>query len=215
MCLMSYRGGGVFWDVSFAPFGMYFATGNSDGSTCIYRTDHVHPLRILCGHLSDVNVFLFWFSLSLFQKVLFHPNCNYVISSSSYVFYFLVILCSDHSLRLWDVVQGECVRITSTHQTSCLAISPLGNVVACGDIDGVSVFDLSSGKKVKSFTGSASCLSFSNDGNVLFSGSLNNCISTWDMKTDTKSEFFTKNTPIRYVRCTSDNIVVGAGIYSL
>ena len=72
LCLMTYKGVQPFWAVEFSPLGNYFVTGSSDSTACIWRTDHVHPLRILSGHLSDVNC------------VKFHPNCNYVLTGSSY-----------------------------------------------------------------------------------------------------------------------------------
>ena len=46
------------------------------------------PLRILCGHISDVEV-LEW-----------HPNSHYVATGSS-----------DKQVRLWKVETGECVRL--------------------------------------------------------------------------------------------------------
>ena len=42
----------------------------------------------------------------------FHPNCNYVGTGSS-----------DRSLRLWDCVTGNCVRLMTGHKSTVLVIS--------------------------------------------------------------------------------------------
>lgn len=44
------------WDVDFGPYGFYFATASHDKTARLWSCDHVNPLRIFAGHLSDVNV---------------------------------------------------------------------------------------------------------------------------------------------------------------
>lgn len=44
------------WDVCFSPLGYYFATASHDRTARLWSTDHIYPLRIFAGHLSDVNV---------------------------------------------------------------------------------------------------------------------------------------------------------------
>jgi transcription initiation factor TFIID subunit 5 len=80
------------WDVSFSPLGYYFATASHDHTARIFSTDHVFPLRILAGHLSDVDC------------IAWHPNCNYVATGSA-----------DNTIRMWEVNTGECVRIFTGH----------------------------------------------------------------------------------------------------
>lgn len=40
----------------YSPMGFYFVTGSHDRTAQIWSTDQIHPLRILAGHLSDVDV---------------------------------------------------------------------------------------------------------------------------------------------------------------
>lgn len=59
----------------------------------LWATDHYQPLRIFAGHLADVNC------------TRFHPNSNYVATGSA-----------DRTVRLWDVLNGNCVRIFTGHK---------------------------------------------------------------------------------------------------
>ncbi|KAF2574094.1 hypothetical protein F2Q70_00000400 [Brassica cretica] len=43
------------WDVQFSPFGHYFASCSHDRTARIWSMDRVQPLRIMAGHLSDVD----------------------------------------------------------------------------------------------------------------------------------------------------------------
>jgi WD40 repeat protein len=54
------------WDVDFSNIDYLFATSSHDRTARIWSTDRVTPLRVLAGHLSDVDC------------VKFHPNSNYV-----------------------------------------------------------------------------------------------------------------------------------------
>jgi transcription initiation factor TFIID subunit 5 len=44
------------WDVDWSPKGVYFATASRDRTARIWCTDRTSPLRILAGHLADVDV---------------------------------------------------------------------------------------------------------------------------------------------------------------
>lgn len=62
-------------------------------STSLWATDHYQPLRMFAGHLADITC------------TRFHPNSNYIVTGSS-----------DRTIRLWDVLTGNCVRILTGHK---------------------------------------------------------------------------------------------------
>lgn len=97
------------WDVEFGPYGFYFATASHDRTARLWSCDHIHPLRIFAGHLSDVDT------------VKFHPNSKYLVTGSS-----------DRTARLWDVQRGASVRVFAGHQGSVktVAVSPDGKLMA-------------------------------------------------------------------------------------
>lgn len=51
-----------------SPRGHYFATASHDRTARLWSTDHPQPLRILAGHVSDVNVRVLPIFLLLFFK---------------------------------------------------------------------------------------------------------------------------------------------------
>lgn len=71
----------------------------------LWATDHYQPLRIFAGHLADVNC------------TKFHPNSNYVATGSA-----------DRTVRLWDVLNGNCVRIFTGHKVFYTFIIPAHKV---------------------------------------------------------------------------------------
>ena len=44
------------WDVKWGPFGQYFVSGSGDATGRIWSVEHINPLRILAGHLGDIEV---------------------------------------------------------------------------------------------------------------------------------------------------------------
>lgn len=85
------------WDVAFAPFGYFFATGGADTTCQVFTTDRKYPVRIMVGHQSDVDC------------VCWHPNCTLIATGSS-----------DRTVRLWDLNSGLCVRVLSGDPTAPL-----------------------------------------------------------------------------------------------
>uniref|UniRef100_A0A0E0E4F8 TFIID subunit TAF5 NTD2 domain-containing protein n=1 Tax=Oryza meridionalis TaxID=40149 RepID=A0A0E0E4F8_9ORYZ len=47
------------WDVQFSPVGHYFASASHDRTARIWSMDKIQPLRIMAGHLSDVDEYGF------------------------------------------------------------------------------------------------------------------------------------------------------------
>ncbi|KAK9098256.1 hypothetical protein Syun_025301 [Stephania yunnanensis] len=170
------------WDVQFSPVGHYFASASHDRTARVWSMDRIQPLRIMAGHLSDVDASACSDSSTSIQCVRWHANCNYIATGSS-----------DKTVRLWDVQSGECVRIFIGHRSMILslAMSPDGRYMASGDEDGtIMMWDLSSGRCVTPLMGHSSCvwtLDFSGEGSLLASGSADCTVKLWDVTSTAKA----------------------------
>ncbi|XP_065016820.1 transcription initiation factor TFIID subunit 5 isoform X2 [Musa acuminata AAA Group] len=198
-----------------SPVGHYFASSSHDRTARIWSMDRIQPLRIMAGHLSDVDC------------VQWHVNCNYVATGSS-----------DKTVRLWDVQSGECVRIFIGHRSTVLslAMSPDGRFMASGDEDGtIMMWDLSSGRCISPLMGHSSCvwtLAFSREGSLLASGAADCTVKLWDVTTSMKGQKIeeskpssinrlrllkalpTKSTPVYSLQFSRRNLLFSAGALS-
>ena len=128
-CIIVHRGHmWPVWDVTFAPFGHYFASCGMDRTLRVWTTDKENPVRLMSGHHADVEV------------CKFHPNSNYIASGGA-----------DRCVRLFDVLDGKPVRILTGHRRAIttMAWSPVsGRYLATGDIGGQILFwDVSKSNK--------------------------------------------------------------------
>lgn len=59
--------------VQFSPVGHYFASASHDRTARIWSMDRIQPLRIMAGHLSDVDVsnVSFLFCVIAYIKIFF------------------------------------------------------------------------------------------------------------------------------------------------
>lgn len=114
------------WDVKFCPLGHYFASASNDRTACVWNLKQHTPVRILCGHLSDVTC------------VEWHPNCHYVATGAN----------TDCQVRLWSVEDGKCVRVMFTVEGAVrsLKFTRSGQYLLAGNDTGTIVlFEVNSG----------------------------------------------------------------------
>lgn len=179
-----------------------FATASHDRTARLWLTDRISPVRILAGHLSDV------------ETVKFHPNGNYVGTGSS-----------DKTVRLWDIQSGECVRMLIGHHSAvnALSFSSDGRLCASAEDDRILLWDLASGKLLQTLLGHDTnqrihTLSFNRNGRLLCSGSTDQTVRVWNIdegdeeKTPSKT-FYTKQTPIYYCDWLEKDIVMAGGVF--
>ena len=136
------------------------------------------------------------------QCVQFDPNSNYVATSSS-----------DRSIRLWDCLNGQCVRLMTGHKDNVhvLAFENSGRFLASAGADKrILIWDLASGHLVADFSGihtnSIYTLAFNRgpESIILASGGLDNRVILWNMKALMDDLDFQEMTPtsmptIKYV----------------
>jgi WD40 repeat protein len=151
------------WDIEIFSRLNLFSTSSKDATAKLWSFDRLYPLRVYCGHQSDVNC------------VKFHPNGSYLATGSS-----------DKTVRLWSVQTSEFVRLFSGHRSRVFAVafSPDGNYLAsAGEDRKIKIWDLRSGGLFKEFKGHSDivhALEFDNNSEVLCSGGLDKTVKFWD-----------------------------------
>ena len=170
-------------------------------------------------------------SYLILQCCQFHPNSNYVATGSS-----------DRTVRLWDVLSGNHVRLMTGHKAPIytLAFSIDGRYLASGSADKrVLIWDLAHGHLIAQLTGHTSSITstcFSRDGTILATGSLDCNLKLWDFSKlceDISGEnvnvshnpdvrdgdpyllrtFPTKQSPFLTLHFTRRNLLLGIGMY--
>jgi WD40 repeat protein len=110
------------------------------------------------------------------NAVVFSPNGRQALSA-----------CADTMVRLWDLESDKPVQ-TCKGQTigvSDVAFAGENRALGCGDVLGISVWELPSGKALKPLTASRSnvwCLAASPDGRRALSGSQDRTVRRWDIE---------------------------------
>ena len=163
--------------VCFSPDGTHILSGSSDLSIRLWETESGMTIRSLNGYYN--------FPLS----VCFSPDGYRIISGNI-----------DNIIRLWDTKSGSIIRNFTGHSDSVNAVSFNydGTRIVSGSSDStIKLWDVESGTLLKSFevlkpiSGTVKALyrhkiksvNFSPDGTLIISGSDDNNIRLWNVKT--------------------------------
>ena len=107
--------------------GIYFASGSSDRSARVWRTDRQQAIRVMVGHLEDV------------EAVEFSPNLQYLATASA-----------DKTVRIWEISTAVCKREFLSCKAGIRALHFPGkmlDILLCGSEQGdLLVLHLDSGK---------------------------------------------------------------------
>lgn len=166
--------------VAFSPDGKRIASGNSEGTICIWDISSRKRLKTIKGHSTFVSFITF-------------SQDSKIITSVS----------SDQTIEQWNVLTGKL--LSSKKETrdtrSFVAQSPDGKYTATGQGDPnreetdntINLRDNVTGKCIRTLTGhslSVSALAFSPDSRFLASGSWDQTILLWNISTGKKIKMF-------------------------
>jgi hypothetical protein len=100
-------------------------------------------------------------------SVAFSPDGKWIVSGAN------------DTVALWDTSTGQIVRKFGTKSAGSVAFSPDSNWIASGSAD-AKIWDVGSGKLLRTFVGVAGSVAFSPDGKRLAAGGSDQLIKIWD-----------------------------------
>jgi WD40 repeat protein len=153
--------------IAFSRSGRLFATSDSHGELQVWQAPNWVRL-ITCGARNNDWIWSLTFS----------PN-ERILASCGF----------DHTIKLWDIASGECIKVLSGHGSTinCTTFIANGQILASGSDDAtIKLWDVETGECLKTLCGHESCIwavTLSPDGQTIASGSQDRSIKLWDVET--------------------------------
>jgi len=174
-----------------SPDGRTALYGLEDGRVCQLVVETGRLIRCLEKHAGAVN------------RVVYHPNGRTAFSVSS-----------DMTIVEWDITTGDTLRYLLGHTASVFdfAITPDGRLGLSGALDGLILWDLETGGRIRQFYGdqgyqlTVSGVALTSNGRLALSGGgpLNNLVSVWEVATGDDLARFDEDDPVLDVAISPD-----------
>jgi len=173
----------------FSRDGRFVVTASSDRTAKLWETRTGREVRIFKGHSSGVN------------SVDFSPDGKFIVTGSN-----------DGSAKLWDAVTGREVKAfgsPDSYQGSMsfdsymasvngVSLSPDGKYVVTGTFDGVKLWDVRTGRILRSFSGSMILsVRFSPDSRYVLTAGAHRTARLLDVRTGKEVRTFTPSSNLR------------------
>jgi len=143
--------------------GKYVVTGNEYGTVRLYDVSTGHVIWMSGKGESD-KVFC----------VRFSPDGKHLAVSTKMV------------LQIWNFKKGKILRTIDTHSFVSTAFSPSGRLIAVGDGQKATLYDIASGRKILNFIGHSGAIrsvAFSPNGIYLVTASEDKTATVWEVAT--------------------------------
>jgi WD40 repeat protein len=146
----------------FSPDGKMIISGGEDYMIKLWDTNTRTCIKTLNGHTEYI------ISVSV------NKDGTLVLSGSR-----------DGKMKLWDVRSGECIRTFEDWKLSAACFCPCGKMVISAGRTGITVWDIHTGEKIKSFNshGDVSSVNINADGTIIISGNRDETAKIWDITT--------------------------------
>jgi len=148
--------------IALSADGRRLLSGGFDGTVRLWDVEGGNEIRSFAGHTDPV------------VSVAFSPDGRRVLAGSW-----------RGNIRLWEAGTGQEVGNLLLHtETECIVFSPEGTRVLVGVDTAISLWDLETGRKVRTLAGHQKwvrSVAFSPDGKRVLSGSVDGTLRLWDL----------------------------------
>ncbi len=179
--------------VAFGPHGRQFASGGGQGEVVVWDINDGRPRRTLDGHVDRI------------VSIAFCPDGDMLATADR------------TAVKLWNCRTGRELRMFSARgDIGCMALSPIGRILAVGDSEGtLTLRDWESGLVTHSFDGHAASVvsvAFHPDGRRLATCDANHQIKIWATDNPKSEEFhIDAGAPVRELAFSPDGRRLASG----